>query len=147
MKLFFRIIFNISLLITILVGCATTEEIKETDPVALLNQGRALLKEGQHDRAIACFNKAIEINPVYAKAYNNRGIAYAKSKDQHNKAISDFNKVIEINPRDADAYINRGIIYMVGIGNKNKACSDLKRACELRLCKAYEFAKGKGDCK
>jgi ABC-type transport system substrate-binding protein len=31
MKLFFRIIFKIFLILTILIGCATTEEIKETD--------------------------------------------------------------------------------------------------------------------
>jgi len=35
---------------------------------------------------------------------------------------------------------------MVGIGNKNKACSDIKRLCDLRLCKAYEYAKAEGDC-
>ena len=31
MKLFFRIIFKIFLVLTILIGCATTEEIKQTD--------------------------------------------------------------------------------------------------------------------
>ncbi len=39
MKLFFRIIFKIFLILTILAGCATTEEIKETDSDALLTQG------------------------------------------------------------------------------------------------------------
>ena len=38
MKLFFRIIFKIFLILSILAGCATTEEIKETDSDALLNR-------------------------------------------------------------------------------------------------------------
>ena len=73
MKLFIRIIFKIFLILAILVGCATTEEIKETDSVALYNQGTDFVEEGQYDRAIAYFSKAIEINPTYAKAYSNRG--------------------------------------------------------------------------
>ena len=72
MKLVFRIIFKISLILTILAGCATDEEIKETDPVALLNQGTAFVEEGQYDLSINYFDKAIEINPRDAWAYNNR---------------------------------------------------------------------------
>ena len=73
MKLFFQSVFKISLILTILAACATTEEIKETDSDALLNQGIAFLIRGQYDRSIAYFNKAIEINPRYVDAYNNRG--------------------------------------------------------------------------
>ena len=61
MKLFFRLIFKMFLILSILAGCASTEEIKETDPVALLNQGAAFVEKGQYDRSIAYFNKAIEI--------------------------------------------------------------------------------------
>jgi tetratricopeptide (TPR) repeat protein len=110
MKLFFRIIFKIFLILTILIGCATTEEIKETDPIALLNQGEAFFEEGQYDRSIAYFDKAIEINPKFAEPYNNRGIAYCE-KGQYDKAIADFNKAIEINPKFAEAYNNLGIVY------------------------------------
>jgi hypothetical protein len=59
MKLFFRIIFKIVLILAILAGCATTEEIKENDPVELINKGIALFEKGQSDRAIAFFNKCL----------------------------------------------------------------------------------------
>ena len=68
MKIFFRIIFKMHLIITILAGCTTSEEIDETDPVAVSNQGAAMLEEGLDDQAIACFNKAIDINPSYSIA-------------------------------------------------------------------------------
>ena len=112
MNLFFQIIFKIFLILTIFVGCASTEEIKGTDPDALLDQGIALLEEDQYDRSITYFNKAIEINPRFAKAYNNRGIAYG-GKGQYDKAISDFNKTLEINPRIAEAHYNRGVVYFL----------------------------------
>ncbi|MCK5486751.1 MAG: tetratricopeptide repeat protein, partial [Desulfobacterales bacterium] len=91
MKLLFRIIFKIFLILTILAGCATTEEIKETDSDELLNQGIALLEEGQYDKAISDYNKAIEINPKDAEAYYNRGYAYGE-KGEYDKAISDYTK-------------------------------------------------------
>ena len=66
--------------------------------------------KGQYDKAIADFNKAIEINPRFAGFYNNRGLVN-EEKGQYDKAISDYNKAIEINPRFAEAYNNRVVTY------------------------------------
>ena len=57
--------------------------------------------------AIEDFNKAIEINPQYAEAFNNRGIVKYNLGDKQG-AIKDYNKAIEINPQYADAFNNRG---------------------------------------
>jgi tetratricopeptide (TPR) repeat protein len=137
MKLFFQIIFQIFLILTILAGCATTEVIKENDPVVLNKQGVAFIEEGQYDRAIAYFNKAKEISPSNAEAYNNRGVAYNK-KGRYGRAISDFNKAIELIPRYDKAYNNRGLAYY-NKGQYDKAISDFNKALELnpRYDKTY----------
>jgi tetratricopeptide (TPR) repeat protein len=137
MKLLFRIIFKIFLILTILAGCATTEEIKETDSDELLNQGIALFNESQYDRAIAYFNKAIEINPKLARAYYNRGLAY-DDKGQHDKAISDYTKAIEIAPKLEVAYHYRGDAYE-NKGQYDRAISDYTKAIEInsRYADAY----------
>jgi len=57
--------------------------------------------------ALDAYTKAIELDPQYATAYNNRGVAYAKLGN-HNQAIKDYNKTIKINPQYAMAYNNRG---------------------------------------
>lgn len=93
MKLFFRIILKIFLILTILVGYATTEEIEETNSIALLNQRIAYDEKGQYDLSITYFNEAIEINPSFAEAYNNRGVSH-EAKDQHDKAIADYNNAL-----------------------------------------------------
>jgi len=137
MKLSFWIIFKIFLILTIFIGCATTEEIKETDPIVLLDQGIAFGKDGQYDRAIAYFNKAIEINPRFAEAYTARGGTYL-IKGQYDKVISDCNKAIEINPKLARAYAGRGGAY-AGKGQYDKAIFDCNKAIEInpKLAEAY----------
>ncbi len=96
----------------------------------LLHQsGDAYVNKGQYDRAIEAFNRAIEINPRHADAYNNRGLAYV-NKGQYDHAISDFNKAIEINPKNAAAYNNRGYAY-VNKGQYDRAISDYTKAIEI----------------
>jgi Flp pilus assembly protein TadD len=95
MQLFFRIIFKITLILAILIGCATTEEIKETDPVVLFNQGVALLQEGQYDRSINYFTKAIEINPRDAEVFIARGL-FTSKLGQQDKACSDWKRACEL---------------------------------------------------
>ena len=70
---------------------------------------RAIKKaeEGKFYGAISDYSKAIEINPKYSKAYNNRGNAKGALKD-YDGAIADYSKAIEINSNDEVAYFNRG---------------------------------------
>ena len=137
MRFYFQIIFKIVLILAILAGCVSNVEIKETDSDPLLYQGNALFFDGQYDRAIAFFNKAIEKNPRHAEAYYNRGLTYVEKK-QFDEAMSDFTKIIEINPRLAMAYGNRGNAYGRK-GQYDEAISDYTKAIEInpRLAMVY----------
>ena len=66
-------------------------------------------RRDDHERAIAAFSKAIELNPNHANSYYNRGVAYGQT-DDYERAIEDFNKAIELNPNHADVYYNRAFI-------------------------------------
>jgi len=65
----------------------------------------------QRSEAIAQYNKAIELNPRSAKAYNNRGGAYL-TLGEHAKAISDFSRTLELDPGYTSAYHNRANAYL-----------------------------------
>ena len=65
-------------------------------------------KLGQYFAAIADYDIAIRLNPDYAEAYYNRGLA-KYDLGQHFAAIADYDIAIRLNPDDADAYNNRGV--------------------------------------
>ena len=64
----------------------------------------------QYDRAIKDFTQAITIDPNYAYAFYNRGLAYANKK-QYDRAIKDYTQAIAIDPNLAEAFNNRGYVY------------------------------------
>jgi len=86
-------------------------------------------QKGNIETEIEYYNRAIELNPENAKAYNNRGLAYM-NLEEYEKAISDYNKAIELNPEDADVYNNRGDAYR-NLKEYEEAIGDYNKAIEL----------------
>ena len=109
-------------------------DVKASDWV---EKGVALVIEGKHNEAIEAFNKAIELNPKDAVAYNNRGAAYGQAGN-YKQQIEDCNKAIELNSKDAVAYNNRGVAYGE-LGNYEQEIEDCSKAIELnpKLAVAY----------
>ncbi|MGN6709465.1 MAG: tetratricopeptide repeat protein, partial [Candidatus Nitrosocosmicus sp.] len=88
------------------------------------NKGISLSYLGSYNEAIACYDKAIELNPEYSDAYNNKGISlyYLGS---YNEAIACYDKAIELNPDYTDAYYNKGLLLNhLGDHNQAIACYD-----------------------
>ena len=55
--------------------------------------------KGAFDCAIADYTKAIALDPNFAAAYSDRGIAYYMKGDK-DQTIADFRKALEIDPSD-----------------------------------------------
>ncbi|MCX6006195.1 MAG: tetratricopeptide repeat protein [Chloroflexi bacterium] len=81
------------------------------------------------DLAIAEYNQAIDRNPKYVAAYNNRGWAY-NGKQEWDAAITDLNKAIDLDPKYATSYNNRGCAY-IGKQQWDLALADLNKAIKL----------------
>lgn len=78
---------------------------------------------------VKSYTLAIERNPEYTFAYNNRGLAYHNLKD-YDKAIADYDKTIQLDPDYALAYNNRGTAYG-NLKDYDKAIADYDRAIQL----------------
>ena len=76
------------------------------------------------------FTKAIEVNPRYADALNNRGVILAR-KGNYDQAIDDFTKALEIDSFCADAYYNRGVTWF-NKSNLQQALADIEKALNLK---------------
>lgn len=59
--------------------------------------GGTYLNEGRYDLAVEAFEKAIELEPGYARAYFNMGQALAEL-GRHSEAIDAYNRAIELDP-------------------------------------------------
>ena len=68
------------------------------------------MNEKDPQKKIALYNKAIELDPKQAMAFNNRGFAYYTKKD-YDQALKDYDQAIALKPDFALAYNNRGDAY------------------------------------
>jgi tetratricopeptide (TPR) repeat protein len=102
---------------------------KEGLAIAYNNRGIAYENKEEIEKAIVDFNKAIEVNPKFFKAYYCRGHIFA-NLEEYDKAIGDLNMAIKINPKYGKAYNGLGIVY----NSKNdyeKALYNLNMAINL----------------
>ena len=82
----------------------------DKDPFLYNIKGSCLCETGDLSASIASFEKAILINPDYAEALYNLGVAYQKL-DQPDMAIETYKKAIAIQHAYPTAHHNLGIIY------------------------------------
>ncbi len=88
-----------------------------------------IYNETNSDKAVPCYEKAIELNKRYYLAYRGLGNYYLKKKD-YSLAEAYYNKAIDINPfRFGPIYKNRAIARMQ-LGNNQGAKEDLVKYLE-----------------
>jgi Flp pilus assembly protein TadD len=93
------------------------------------NLGCALAGKGQVDEAIACWRKAIALDPKYAMPHTNLGLALY-GNGQVDEAIACVQKAIALDPKNAIAHTTLGISLYVN-GQVDEAIASLKKAIAL----------------
>ncbi|MEO1068623.1 MAG: tetratricopeptide repeat protein [Cyanobacteria bacterium J06638_6] len=101
----------------------------QTTTEDFFSQGGEKLDQNDYQGAIKDYTQAVELNPRYAEAYNNRGVAYARLGDRQS-AIADYDRAIGLNPDYALAYANRGSSRRE-LGEREKAAIDYWQAAQL----------------
>lgn len=66
----------------------------------------------QYEKALADYDRAIELDSTDSAIYLFRGVVFRKLND-HTNAILDYNSAIALDPRDAEAYHQRGIVHQL----------------------------------
>lgn len=91
--------------------------------------GASLKGQGRLQEALAQFDAAVEVNPDYADAYNNRGVTL-QELNRLEEAIASFDKSIELKPDYAEANSNRGLA-MQELGRLDDAIASHRRALAI----------------
>ena len=91
----------------------------------------------EHDKAVADYGQAIQLEPTLVQAYLGRGVAYLQT-GEYDKAIDDFDEVLRIDPGLAIAHDHRGAAWELK-KEYEKAISDYSQAIKLdkQLASAY----------
>ena len=79
----------------------------EQEFYTLHDAAQTAMDAGDFERAIQNLDKAIELNPQFADAFCNRGLAYV-NLGRYARAMQDFDKAIELKPQFAIAHNNKG---------------------------------------
>ena len=126
----FRFILSLMLMAAIL-GCGGDRADK------YMQEGFVKIQQQKYDEAIACYQKAIKVEPRAAAAYNMMGMAYRFKfntlgvPEFRQQEMAAFQKAIEIDPKNWVAMINLATDYYAD-GEKGKAAVLYKKALALK---------------
>jgi len=116
-------IFKSFLVFFLIFGFLTCSS-KEKQAEKHFKDGFEYQNQGDLDKAIEEYKKAIELNPNYLQAHMNLGAAYIGQK-KYDQAIEEFNAVVKLNYYYGTAHYNLGYVYLLK-GVKEKAQEELK---------------------
>ena len=85
---------------------------------------------GRTDDALACFDKAIAINPAFGEAITNRGRVLG-SLHRYDEALETFAKGLAANPNNAEIYYIRAKL-LLELNRNDHAAADLRKALSIR---------------
>jgi len=117
--------------------CETSEDDVAEEETAdyWICEGEEIWKQSKQDpdaaqKAMECFDKAIDFDPLNYLAWSNKGLILKKLARTED-AISCYDKAIEINPKFPNAWFNKGVL-MGTIGKTEEAIMCLDQVLRMK---------------
>ncbi len=125
-------------IIIILVPLLSSAEVFAQSAKQYFRAAEDFYKSANFNDAIDQYNKAIELDPDYEKAYVRRAMSYSKTGD-HVSAASDFDRALVFNEKDAELFYYSGHEWYLQ-GKNNEAHAKLSKAISMKgnFLEAYQ---------
>lgn len=91
--------------------------------------GDTYQRSKNYDLAIQEYNRAIQLDPDYARGYQRVSVSY-HAKGEYQQAIQNLDRAIEIEPDNSRYYFNRGLAYFM-LEEYSNALEDYNSAIRL----------------
>ena len=102
---------------------------KKNKLTLMLSEGSNLVKKEQLEEAVKVFTKVIELDPMWAEAWNKRAtVLYLLGEFQ--KSQDDIDKVLELEERHFGALAGQGLVN-IQLKNYEKAINSYKKAQKI----------------
>lgn len=98
--------------------------------IGYFNRGSSYRRAGDFRKALADFQKVVELQPQFSRGYHARGLSY-EDLGQHDKARADLDRAIGLNAKDWSAFYSRATLRRAD-GAYDAALQDLKTAANLK---------------
>ena len=126
-----RTSFGLCLAALLLGSSSLFGQTTNADAEKALSKGQDAFEDDKSNAAIRHFNKAIELDPNYADAYNYRGEVYSYL-EKYPEALADFSKAVTLNPKLGEAFQGRGTVYFKT--SKFRTASSDYISCKKYIC-------------
>jgi tetratricopeptide (TPR) repeat protein len=103
------------------------------------NRAAAYERKGEFEKALADYNKVLQLEPQYLLAHYGRGVSYLR-KGELVAAKSAFDNALALNPEFIEALYSRGIVHF-DLGMLDKATVDFDATIALNAAHAAAFSR------
>jgi tetratricopeptide (TPR) repeat protein len=98
--------------------------------------GKLYDANGEYDRALACFDRAVEFKPDLPEAWYIRGNALF-NLGRYEEAIASYDKAVAIKPDYHQAWYNRGVA-LGNLGRLEEAIASYDQAVAIKNLKSAD---------
>ncbi|MFI6879165.1 tetratricopeptide repeat protein [Streptomyces sp. NPDC050400] len=116
-----------------------TEFDAPTRGLVRMLRGRELRKAGEYERAVAEYDRAVELDPEQERALYGRARTRVL-QDRAEEALADLDRAVELAPDDGETLFRRGEARWLAGGRDAEALADVERSLEIGPPDGYALA-------
>lgn len=111
-------------------ACSALIEAGKETASSYRHRGLSHAENGDYDKALADYDRALQLDPKDAVALTNRGNIY-RDDEEYERALADYDAALQFAPDDGDVHYSRALV-LIELREYDRAIADFDRAVALK---------------